>query len=421
MEIDKDFGPPFKKALFTCNHVLNDEYFSNYNYIFLKNQYNKDFKINIENSNIYTLSKYKYNETETRKRRKIFSESFDFDYTCIELFDSDLKEIQSFKSYKIDKNFLANIKNDNNKNKIEKDIYLMHYSKGEDLSFSLGIITNMKNQNFHHTASTLPGASGSPILRRNNDCVIGLHYGGIYSYNFGLFMDDILSNILENYNEINTLVSIIEKLKEKKLIRDSNYSYQKIKEDEIKKGECGKIYYAFNKNNSNDVLMIEINLSKLIPFLCMRYYSSLIEDVVKQIEREIKIIKDINFRKFLDIYVECNCLYIIVENNCETEYSKYFETENNNIDMNEIKILLYELNKEKSFCYHEDIDERNILINKVDKCYKMLFYYDALISGEKFKNEFKISNESFLTAIGNFIENLLKKNTKMQPGKQIAF
>ena len=285
----------------------------------------------------------------------------------------------------------------------------MHYSKAEDLPFSLGIITNMKNQNFHHTASTLPGASGSPILRRNNDCVIGLHYGGIYSYNFGLFMDDILSNILENYNEINTLVSILEKLMEKKVIRDSNYSYQKIKEDEIKKGECGKIYYAFNKNNSNDVLMIEINLSKLIPFLCMRYYSSLIEDVVKKIEREIKIIKDINFRKFLDIYVECNCLYIIVENNCETEYSKYFETENNNIDMNEIKILLYELNKEKSFCYHEDIDERNILINKVDKCYKMLFYYDALISGEKFKNEFKISNESFLTAIGNFIENLLKK------------
>ena len=226
LEIDKGFELPFKKALFTCYHVLNDEYFSNHNYIYMKNEYNKDFKINIENSNIYTISKFNNNKNKIIKRRKIFSESFNYDYTCIELLDCDLKEIQPLKSYKIDKNFLSDIKN-NKRIAIKKDIYLLHYSKGEDLSFSLGIISDIKNQNFHHTASTLPGASGSPILSRNNDCVIGLHYWGDNYFNLGLFIDDILSNIKEKYYKINDLVTIFEELKSKDLIRDNNYSYKK--------------------------------------------------------------------------------------------------------------------------------------------------------------------------------------------------
>ena len=413
MEIDKEFGLPFKSALFTCNHVLDDEYFSNYNYIYIINQFNKDFKINIVNSNIYTISKYEYQENKAKKGRKIFSESFDFDYTCIELLDNDLNEIKPLKFFKIDKKFLADIKNNNDKRKIEKDIYLLHYSKGEDLSFSLGVISNMKNQNFHHTASTLRGASGSPILRRNNNCVIGLHWGGIYNYNFGLFIDDILSNIKENYNKINTLASIVRELKKRNLIRDSNYSYVKEKEEEIKKGECGKIYYARDKNNDNNVLMITIHLLKLIPFLCMKYYyDSLIEHAVEQIEREIQIIKDINYGKFLDIYIECNCFYITIENNCNTEFPRYIETEKN-IKMDEIKSLLYVFNEEICFYCHNidesNIDESNILINTKDKKYKLLFYYDALISGEKYKNSSKIKNESFLSIIGNFLEKLLKK------------
>jgi hypothetical protein len=122
--------------------------------------------------------------------------------------------------------------------------------------------------------------------------------------------------------------------------------------------------------------MIEINLLKLIPYLCMYYnYYSLTEHVVSRIEMEIKTIENINLKRPLDIYVECNSIYIIIETNCDTEFSKYFETEIDNIDINDIKNLLYELNEEINFCYDKGninegkIDENNILINKTEKKY----------------------------------------------------
>ena len=159
--------------------------------------------------------------------------------------------------------------------------------------------------------------------------------------------------------------------------------------------------------------MIEINLLKLIPYLCMYYnYYSLTEHVVSRIEMEIKTIENINLKRPLDIYIECNSIYIIIETNCDTEFSKYFETEIDNIDINDIKNLLYELNEEINFCYDKGninegkIDENNILINKTEKKYILLSYYNSLISGEKYRIE---NNSSIITSLGNFIDTLLQK------------
>lgn len=416
LEIDQDFSLPFKKALITCNHVLNDEYFSNHNNIYIKNQYNKDFTINLDNSNIYTLSKcnFDYDGNIIKGKRNIFSESFNFDYTCIELSKNDFKEI---KSYKIDKNFINNIKN-NKEDFIEKEeIYLLHYSKGLDLSFSLGKILYIKNQNLRHSSPTNRGASGSPILHRKTNNIIGLHCGSWGNLNYGFFIDDILSNIQHMYNRIDMILPIVKGLKERDLIRVNHYSYKKKMEEPIKEGKCGKIYLGLNKNNQKDVLMIEINLLEYINLKTMHFnYYSLTEHIITEFERDIKIIKQLNPKTFLDAYIECNCIYIIIENNCDTKYDKYFIFNLNDIDINEIKNLLKELNEEvnilKEFFYYlGTINEHNILINIREKKYMFLFYYDKLFNGEEY--ETRMNQEySDLIDIGNFLDNLLKKIIK---------
>ena len=145
-------------------------------------------------------------------------------------------------------------------------------------------------------------------------------------------------------------------------------------------------------------------------------YYSLTEHIITEFERDIKIIKQLNPKTFLDAYIECNCIYIIIENNCDTKYDKYFIFNLNDIDINEIKNLLKELNEEvnilKEFFYYlGTINEHNILINIREKKYMFLFYYDKLFNGEEY--ETRMNQEySDLIDIGNFLDNLLKKIIK---------
>ena len=163
---------PFKYALFTNNHVLNE---SN---IEIGNSF--DFEYN-------SSDKIIKKEIKITENRKVFTNK-ELDYTCIELFESD-GILDYFKIepnlFKSDKNFLKN-----------NDIFILQFPKGNDLSFSYGKILSLKGGKILHSASTESGSSGSPIIRRSkNYYIIGFHSGTLNEFNIATRFDLIINNI----------------------------------------------------------------------------------------------------------------------------------------------------------------------------------------------------------------------------------
>ena len=121
----------------------------------------------------------------------------ELDYTCIEIFDED--KIEDF--FKIDKLII------NNSIEIYKnlDIFILGYPKGNELAFSNGTISGIKNNIMIHTCSTYDGSSGSPIISKYSDnSVIGLHFGTHEKYNFNLSTSIIsIINDIKNTDYIN--------------------------------------------------------------------------------------------------------------------------------------------------------------------------------------------------------------------------
>ena len=60
---------------------------------------------------------------------------------------------------------------------INKEITVIQYPRGK-LSYSNGIIKEIKNNEITHLASTEPGSSGSPIFIKDTIKVIGIHKSG---------------------------------------------------------------------------------------------------------------------------------------------------------------------------------------------------------------------------------------------------
>ena len=194
---------PFKKALFTNNHILNEK-----------------------SININKQIKFEYCKEEKiiniSKVRKVLTKK-ELDYTCIEIFDTD--NINKF--FKIDEN----INNDKNSLK-NKDIFILQYPSGE-LSYDSGTILDIKDDILSHSISTDKVSSGSPLIKRNNiNLIIGIHVGGHdienfghkIKYNFATPFDIIIKDIKlqlsnKNLNEYKNRINIIyEILKDK----DSN-------------------------------------------------------------------------------------------------------------------------------------------------------------------------------------------------------
>ena len=150
---DKDI--PFKKVLFTNNHILNEK--NKENNIELSNE--------IEFEYLNKIKKIKM----IKNRRKYTNKNID--YTCIEILDED--EIKQF--FKIDESYLNNI----NILK-DKEIFILQYPNGEELKYSSGKILNIENNEIHHSAATYYGSSGSPLIKRyNNKLILGIHCGDV--------------------------------------------------------------------------------------------------------------------------------------------------------------------------------------------------------------------------------------------------
>ena len=129
-EISDNFIP-FKKALFTNNHIL-DKNKLEIGRVIMFEICNQLYKIKITNN------------------RKVFTNEI-LDYTCIEIFNSDY--IPTF--FQIDNNIFKN------KNSlISKEIFILQYPLGE-LSHALGTILNFEDNRICHNVNTDKGSSCS--------------------------------------------------------------------------------------------------------------------------------------------------------------------------------------------------------------------------------------------------------------------
>ena len=367
LEIDQKFGLPFKKCLFTCNHVLDEEFMLNHDEIDLKLK-NKNISINIDNNlEIYSINSYETNQNN-KKKRKIFTESSFFDFTCIEIFDKEFKDAGFFK---ISKNY----SNNNN----EKDICVLHFPYGEDLSFSLGhIIKRKRNESLIlHTASTVEGSSGSPVLLREDLSVIALHFGGFGNGNLSSNLEDILLNMKYTYLNIKAMKDIKNLLQKEFSIKFSCHKH--IKKNQILiNGKLGYIYAGVNITNNVKMIIVEINLIKYY-----KMHNSNFEEFSENIFKIIENIKEINNRKIY-IYLECNCLNIII-GKYEEKFKQYCEK--HDLSDNEINNILLQLNKQIKILrmlkiYPEIISPEKIILEEIKENsikFKFLLYYDKII------------------------------------------
>ena len=200
IENNLNLNIPFKKALFTNNHVISEKLLiekSNINLNFInKNKVYISKYLNLEEIELFSLEYYN-NKNNLNLKRKIFTDEF-LDYTCIEIFDNDniLNNISFFK------NNINQLKNKNYKEDKE-DIFVLHYPSQQDLSHSLGQIIQIDNPLIYHTASTEQGSSGSPLIKRDNFSIIGIHFGGIQNnINFANNIDNILIDINNKFKYI---------------------------------------------------------------------------------------------------------------------------------------------------------------------------------------------------------------------------
>jgi len=244
---------PFEKCLITNNHILDE------------NDIKKNEEIKLE-----YLNKKKI--IEITKDRKVFTNK-ELDYTCIEIYEKDnIKEY-----FKIDNQII--------KNSIEiykdRDIFILQYPKGNEISFSNGIILGIKDNNIIHNCSTYNGSSGSPIISRYSDnSIIGLHYGSDNNINLSTNIISIINDIknyINNNNYFNINNSDKYKINDYKLkknnynniiknnIKNNNYKYNNLNNNNYniylkkKNNNNYNILNAINNNNYNNYINLNNN------------------------------------------------------------------------------------------------------------------------------------------------------------------
>ena len=121
---------------------------------------------------------------------KYYKDSLKIDATVIQILDKDNIEDNYFLTPNYDyENGYQQFKG--------KTMSVAQYPLGEELSMSTGIITHNNNIVFSHTASTLEGSSGGPIVLEGSDKVLGIHFGGSESKqeNYGYFIGPVIDDI----------------------------------------------------------------------------------------------------------------------------------------------------------------------------------------------------------------------------------
>jgi V8-like Glu-specific endopeptidase len=233
--------------------------------VFLKiERNNKPFNFLMTNHHIITKDMIEQGETitifydneksklslELNKKERIIQTYNDFqiDVTIVEIIPID----------KIENKFFLNVDLDDYRSIKEKDIpiQVIQYPNGENLSYSNGKMNRFQSIDymFYHDASTLEGSSGSPIVLKGKEKVIGIHKGAkkdknnVIEKNVGIFIGIVIEAIKE-YKKNG---------EGKEYYENGNLKYEgNFEEDEYEGdgtfyGQDGKIYIGeFKKGKKN--------------------------------------------------------------------------------------------------------------------------------------------------------------------------
>ena len=231
---------PFKKVLFTNNHVLNEKSI----------QTGKKFKIKYQQKDIIIEISEKRNALTNEK----------LDYTCVEIFEED--GITNF--FEIDSDVLEKKTN----LLVNQEIFIVNYNTRIcKIGLSSGKILKIKDDRMLHTAVTEEGSSGSALIRRHRNplnLVVGIHVGTLSQSKYGnvalpfdFILQDLKLKIIES-----SKIKIIAKIK----IPEDNYETRIINSFEQHERDKGlKIDYSNVVKNEEEInkCMIFINKEKI--------------------------------------------------------------------------------------------------------------------------------------------------------------
>ena len=285
----------------TNNHVINEQILNT-----------KDAKMKID------IKKEKENYLkEIYLNNRIYYTNEEEDITIIEI-----KKNDKIKYYiELDENIIDGILNEeniNNKDYIDKTIYIIQYPEAE-LSVSYGILDNIymeQKYNFRHKCSTSGGSSGSPVLNLKNK-LIGIHKEGAKTFNIGTFLNYPIKKFIdknfEKYIKIKKSTNIID------FTNNSSKSFNK-KNDNI-----------LNNIKNNENLLKEYN---------QKYGTKIEDDKVKEINLLRHLIQNDQLKDLCKIeFIELEILNL-KENNISDitalENAKFNKLKILNLDKNEI-------------------------------------------------------------------------------------
>ena len=252
-------------VLITCNHVLrrDDIKIGNEINLIFNDQVEKVLKLNQIRA-IYTNDEKEYDISIIEIKK---TDGFDLN-NMLEI-DYDIFQKEELG------NFYKN-----------KSIYIIHYPKGKESSYSDSVIKNIDTDNIRiqHLCSTEEGSSGAPILNLDNFKVIGIHLGR--HKNGATNIGTLLKRPIEEFNKLNkpsNNKSILvnqkdemkeeEKTKENKIVLKVEVSEEEINKDiyflyelELnKKPRYYKIEKNENESNNNDNSSDEADMKIIFP------------------------------------------------------------------------------------------------------------------------------------------------------------
>ena len=167
--------------LVTCNHVLNE------------NNLVEGTKIKFSLNN----GRIKKSITISNSRKTFTDHEKDVTFIEIKPVEDDIKDESILF---IDENAL---KDDSKEIYKDYDAYIIHYEKGEEVKYSLGVIKYIGDDNFtiNHICNTQPGSSGGPIIDLNSSYVIGVHKGS--SKTLKLNLGSLLKIPIDDFYKLN--------------------------------------------------------------------------------------------------------------------------------------------------------------------------------------------------------------------------
>ena len=244
-----DKNIPFKKALFTNYHVIN-----NINDNVIIEYLNKEYKLTLN--------------------RRIYKNK-NLDYICIEILDEDVYN----NYFKIDNTIFL-------KKEILNgiEIFILQYPNNGQLKFDKGRILNINNDEIKHSVPTDHGSSGSPLIKRNQlNLIIGMHYQhDLEHYNYAIPFDIIINDIKNQIlNKNNNISNNNENIKYKNIINliyEKKY-YENIFDKEYSNNIFGEEFVENNKNNIE--LIINGKKSKLINKYDLKFGINNIQMIIK--------------------------------------------------------------------------------------------------------------------------------------------